>query len=60
MQAWLLAPLNQHEQLREAALLLVAGHFEVDLLSPIELFGELEFPCEVVISRLAKLGARRL
>jgi hypothetical protein len=39
---------------------LLAGQFEVRLLSSIELLGELEFPSEVVISRLAELGARRV
>jgi len=39
---------------------LLAGQFEVRLLSSVELLGELEFPSEVVISRLAELGARRV
>jgi hypothetical protein len=38
----------------------LAGQFEVGLLRPVELLGELEFPCEVVISRLAELGAGRV
>ena len=40
-----------------ATALLLASQFEVGLLSPLELRWELEFPCQVVISRLAKLGA---